>query len=258
MLGPMRNKNSIRLEYQESRRQEVTRDYVVLTVVKKILEMGPEEILCLYAFGRLGVYELCFRSAGGFAAAVVKLNENSKDEVLKGVRFELCGSNYCVIIQMYNAYVREEDLVTFLMNYSWHVSAGVKINDKHGLWTGKWRFYIQPRRGEGGRLHLPSRVFALGSDKGRLFIPEIPESAACWACGVMGHLSKDYSVKKCTSCYEMGHYAKDCPAPKLCNLCFQASHLFKACPKRSQSYAGVVSRPGGSRGSSAHRYDIEG
>lgn len=230
---------------------EVTRDYFVTNVVKRIMKKGPEGILCLYGFEKLGVFEVVLRSVTACVSALRSLRENKEDEALRGVTFEVCGIKFCVIIQMYNAYVLEEDLVLFLKRYCFEVSKGVKLNDKYGLWTGKWRFHVQLLREVDGGRGLPPRMFSLGPDKGRLYMPEIPEAASCWSCGALGHQSKDCSVKKCINCYGEGHYAKDCTVEKKCSLCGLTSHLFKACPKRGQSYAAAVGQSGGARGSSA-------
>lgn len=190
MLGPLKTRDTIRFVFPESRLDEAKRDYFVENVLRKILHIGPAEVLCLLGYEKDGVYDLTMRTGEGLVKVVDDLNANLREPALKGVTYDVCTSRYLVIVQMYNPYVEEEDVSLFLKRFCSSVSKGLKVSDNYGLWTGKWKFFVQ-FKSEGGSLSLPPHAFALGPDRGHLYVPELPASVSCWACGRRGHQSKD-------------------------------------------------------------------
>ncbi|KAJ8335383.1 hypothetical protein SKAU_G00387250 [Synaphobranchus kaupii] len=143
-----------------------------------------------------------------------------------------------VTIHIYNPYVGDETLRSFLSRYGEVQPGGRHLKDGYGIWTGKRPFRVllkEDPQGFDGLLNPPA-FFSLGADRGFLFYSGQP--MFCRLCRVFGHMAGDCKEEaRCRNCKEVGHATAACPTPKKCHACGSVGHLFRECPKRSKTYA---------------------
>ena len=73
--------------------------------------------------------------------------QNKEDPAMQGIALHLLYSNalHPLTVHLYNPFVREEDVLSFLLRYCVDVREGVKLKDKHGFWNGKRRYNVRSK-----------------------------------------------------------------------------------------------------------------
>ncbi|XP_031675612.1 zinc finger CCHC domain-containing protein 3-like, partial [Oncorhynchus kisutch] len=186
--------------------------------------------------------------------------ESKHDEVLKKVKevgatgpmghYEvksLAKNNFrMVTVNIYNPYVKDEEVRAFLGRYMDGVSSGRHLTDSLGFWTGRRGFQALLRedpKGLGGYLHPPA-MFSLGADRGTLYYARQPPF--CRRCMAYGHILASCSTRKCRFCGSGEHEAKDCDEPKACHgrcrFCGSEEHEARDCaePKKCHGCGSVA------------------
>lgn len=175
-------------------------------------------------------------------AAFFESWEKKKDnQRLKGLQLHPAFAQYFLplIIHLYNPFVEDGDVLTFLARYCETVKGGERLKDRFGIWTGKRKYMVKLRTDPvlSGRLvHLPGSFF-IGSNRGFLHYPG--QSVYCRRCGAQGHVKADCAGQRCHSCGSIEHVVTDCLEPKTCSLCGGKAHLYRTCPSRQRSYASL-------------------
>lgn len=141
---------------------------------------------------------------------------------------------------MYNPFVVDEDIVTFLKRFCDVLHSGTKIKDSLGFWNGKrmYKVRLRPREGAHGGVIHPPGSFSIGSNRGYLYYPGQP--IRCRRCGEEGHNAEGCKKDFCRKCQKGGHTTATCVAQAECNLCGDSDHIFRNCPERAGSYAGAT------------------
>uniref|UniRef100_A0AAZ3PZR7 CCHC-type domain-containing protein n=1 Tax=Oncorhynchus tshawytscha TaxID=74940 RepID=A0AAZ3PZR7_ONCTS len=139
----------------------------------------------------------------------------------------LAKNNFRVVtVNIYNPYVKDEEVRAFLGRYMDNVSSARHLKDSLGFWNGRRGFQALLRedpKGHGGYLHPPA-MFSLGPP-------------FCRRCMAYGHIFASCSTRKCRFCGSEEHEARDCDKPKACHGCDSSAHLWRGCPARQRSYA---------------------
>ena len=167
-----------------------------------VLKLTIKDVFCLQGNSLDGTFDVAFYT------------ESKHEEILKKVRGvsdtkpmchylvkSLARNNFRVVtVNMYNPYVKDEEVRAFLGRYMDNVSSGRPIKDSLGFWTGRRGFQALLRedpRGEGGFLHPPA-MFSLGADRGTLYYARQPPF--CRRCMAYGHILASCSTRKCRFC----------------------------------------------------------
>uniref|UniRef100_A0AAZ3PS75 CCHC-type domain-containing protein n=1 Tax=Oncorhynchus tshawytscha TaxID=74940 RepID=A0AAZ3PS75_ONCTS len=142
----------------------------------------------------------------------------------------LSKNNFRVVtVNIYNPYVKDEEVRAFLGRYMDNVSSARHLKDSLGFWNGRRGFQALLRedpKGHGGYLHPPA-MFSLGPP-------------FCRRCMAYGHIFASCSTRKCRFCGSEEHEARDCDKPKACHGCGSSAHLWRGCPARQRSYASAA------------------
>lgn len=257
VTGPARGvrlRSTVRLQLQENVPKDVKerfgREWVFQRLIRDSYKKTAEDLLCLQDFSGAGFVDITFylRSVcAGFydhCCASVDL-----PDFLGLIPVPLFADEELPLtIHVYNPWVPDEEIVTFLLRYCSFVSAGVRVLDNFGIWCGRRRFRVRFKETSEGFCHPPGS-FSIGPNKGFLFYPGQP--LYCRRCGQLGHTKELCTGLVCRACGGGGHIASACPLPKDCGLCGAKTHLYRNCPKRGSSYAAVLSDDGVSKSVSA-------
>uniref|UniRef100_A0AAQ4RJS6 CCHC-type domain-containing protein n=2 Tax=Gasterosteus aculeatus TaxID=69293 RepID=A0AAQ4RJS6_GASAC len=149
-----------------------------------------------------------------------------------------------VSVHMYNPFVTDEALVSFLGRYGEVATAARHVKDPLGFWTGRRQFQVllnPDPTGPDGLQHPPA-FFSLGGDRGYLFYNRQP--AFCRKCRRSGHSETGCTGESCRFCGQTGHAAKDCTVPRNCHGCGGSDHLYRSCPSRKRTFSEVTRQTG--------------
>lgn len=150
-----------------------------------------------------------------------------------------------VVVHMYNPFVSDEEIRTFLSLYCDFVSAGSKQTNVFGTFNGHRKFWVQQKRdpdGIGG-VRRPPQTFSIRSNRGYLWYPGQP--TFCRHCYSFGHTKDECEIGQvCHNCFKAGHRTADCGKGSKCHFCGSSCHLARNCPKVSRG----VSQPHRIRG----------
>ncbi|MBN3317972.1 ZCHC3 protein, partial [Atractosteus spatula] len=133
-------------------------------------------------------------------------------------------------VHVFNPYMAEEDIVSFLKRFVDVQDEGVKLLDKKKYWSGKRRYRVRFRfsaQASDGLLHPPAS-FTIGSNNGYLFYPGQP--LTCRRCGQEGHIALNCTEQICRRCGGIGHVGSACTEDIKCNLCGKPGHAYRECP----------------------------
>uniref|UniRef100_A0A8C4TGD6 CCHC-type domain-containing protein n=1 Tax=Erpetoichthys calabaricus TaxID=27687 RepID=A0A8C4TGD6_ERPCA len=198
------------------------------------LQVNPEDIFCSQLNSLFKFVDVTFATGEIFRSIWVKIR--AQQDTYPLAYFELqClwrKETKVVTVHVFNPFVEEEDIVTFLSYYCESVSSLRWIRDCYGIWTGKRQFKVtlkEDRNSADGLRHPPA-YFSLGPNKGYLFYNG--QLKHCNRCGQEGHLATFCSLVRCRNCDNLGHTAKTCPNDKRCDLCKEHGHVFQTCPHR--------------------------
>lgn len=241
----VRLKNTVRLQVKADAAADVKRrfgrDFVVTELLRELFGVSASLIFCLQDFSTSGFMDLTFfqlRDCAAFHEAWEKKKEHQR---LTGLYlYPAYAQDFLPLtIHLYNPFVEDGDVLTFLARYCETVRGGERLKDRFGIWTGKRRFLVKLRAdtaSPGGLVHPPGSFF-IGSNRGFLYYPGQP--VYCRRCGAQGHVKADCTGQRCRFCGSAEHTATACPEPKTCSLCGGGDHLFRVCPSRQRSYASL-------------------
>uniref|UniRef100_A0AAQ4PYJ5 CCHC-type domain-containing protein n=1 Tax=Gasterosteus aculeatus aculeatus TaxID=481459 RepID=A0AAQ4PYJ5_GASAC len=141
---------------------------------------------------------------------------------------------------MYNPYVGDETVISWLSRYGKVESAVRYLRDSFGIWSGRRQFKVllEDNPGGGGGLRHPPAYFSIGEDRGFLFYSGQP--SFCRQCRSFGHMATDCTEGRCRNCGGRGHSVAACGAPKTCHGCGGEGHIVRDCPTTTRSYAEVA------------------
>ncbi|KAL2080693.1 hypothetical protein ACEWY4_024486 [Coilia grayii] len=227
-----------------SRRREV-RVFLVVSVLRELFSLDPEEIFCFQDFSSAGFAVVTFWDLRVCQRFVTAWEEKKGHHLLGGLNLRPLHQQDVVqlVVHMYNPYVPDADVEAFLARHAVFVKGGTwlkegtRLKDNFGIWTGKRRYAIRlrPDPARLGEFLYPPGSFSIGDDRGFLTYPAQP--VYCRRCGGLGHTKATCSGSRCRFCGGEGHVADRCQAPRRCSLCGSEGHLFRSCPGRSQTYA---------------------
>uniref|UniRef100_A0A8C7HUP0 CCHC-type domain-containing protein n=1 Tax=Oncorhynchus kisutch TaxID=8019 RepID=A0A8C7HUP0_ONCKI len=247
--------NTIRFAWKEKELEPLGRETFGRIILMGILKLTVKDVFCFQGNSLEGAYD------------VALYTEEKHDDILRRARAvggerpmshyeitSLAKNNFRVVtVNIYNPYVKDEEVRAFLGRYMDNVSSARHLKDSLGFWNGRRGFQALLRedpKGHGGYLHPPA-MFSLGADRGTLFYARQPPF--CRRCMAYGHIFASCSTGKCRFCGSEEHEARDCDKPKACHGCGSSAHLWRGCPARQRSYAsaaggGAGAGDGGRRG----------
>lgn len=241
----VRLKNTVRVQVKADAPADVKRrfgrDFVVTELLREVFGVPASLIFCLQDFSTSGFMDLTFfqlRDCSTFYEAWEKKKESQR---LTGLHlYPAFAQDFLPLtIHLYNPFVEDGDVLTFLARYCETVRGGERLKDRFGIWTGKRRYLVKLRADAAstdGLVHPPGSFF-IGSNRGFLHYPGQP--VYCRRCGAQGHVKADCTGQRCRFCGSAEHMATACPEPKTCSLCGGGDHLFRACPSRQKTYASL-------------------
>ncbi len=241
----VRLKNTVRIQVLQdaarSVKENFRREVVVMDILKGVFKIAVSSVFCLQDFTTVGFMDLTFFNLTDCVSFFESWGRK-KHKVLEGLRLlPLYAQDYLpVTIHLYNPFVEDGEVITFLERHCEAVKGGERVRDRFGIWTGKRRFFVKLQVDPsvpGSIVHLPG-AFSIGPNRGFLYYPGQP--TYCRRCGGEGHVKADCEGQRCRYCGAADHLASACPAPKLCSLCGKSDHLYRTCPSRKKSYASVL------------------
>ncbi|KAL2080684.1 hypothetical protein ACEWY4_024477 [Coilia grayii] len=245
-VGPahvVRLKNSVRVlvaaDASPDQKARFGRVFLVVSVLRELFSLDPEEIFCFQDFSSAGFADVTFRDLRVCQRFVAAWEEKKGNHLLGGLVLRPLHHQDVVqlVLHMYNPYVQDADVEAFLARHVVFVKGGTRLKDNFGIWTGKRRYVVRlrPDPARLGEFIHPPGSFSIGADRGFLTYPGQP--LYCRRCGGLGHTKAACSGSRCRFCGGEGHAADRCQAPRQCSLCGSEGHLFRACPGRSRTYA---------------------
>ncbi|MGH0148433.1 UNVERIFIED_CONTAM: hypothetical protein FKN15_017727 [Acipenser sinensis] len=203
------------------------------------LGCSTADIYCLQDVTSRGIFDVTFATASICSTVWKRCLEGKNSAPLLDFVIEplFVREIRPLTVHMYNPYVQDADIATFLKRFCDVLSTGSKIRDSLGIWNAKRQFRVRLRpcsTVEGGVIHPPAS-FSIGGNRGYLYYPGQP--IRCRKCGREGHTAEACVADFCRKCQTEGHTASGCAAPVECNLCGSQEHVFKNCPSRVRSYA---------------------
>lgn len=241
----VRLKNTVRILVEKETSTEIKkkfgRDFLVLEVLRGVFGMSASLIFCLQDFASAGFMDLTFFQLSDCVAFNEAWGRKSGHPKLAGLKLipAFAQDFLPLTVHMYNPFVEDGDVLTFLARYCDSVKGGERLKDRFGIWNGKRRYLVKLRAdagSPGGIVHPPGSFF-IGSNRGYLHYPGQP--VYCRKCGAQGHVKADCVGQWCRHCGSAEHEASGCPEPKTCSLCGKKDHLFRTCPRRQKSYASL-------------------
>uniref|UniRef100_W5MI73 CCHC-type domain-containing protein n=1 Tax=Lepisosteus oculatus TaxID=7918 RepID=W5MI73_LEPOC len=172
-----------------------------------------------------------------------KYQAKMKSEALKNYNCTglLRDDMHIIMLNLYDPFIPEVDVTTFLCRYLDVQKVIRRIGDKWRIWNGKTQFLVTLRRNnaEADGFDHPPAIFTIGSGRRYLFYRGQP--SFCRKCWGVRHTEADCPPKTCRKCGQEGHLVVDCKADLVCNLCGKLGHLYRACPNKARSFASVAS-----------------
>uniref|UniRef100_W5N4P4 CCHC-type domain-containing protein n=1 Tax=Lepisosteus oculatus TaxID=7918 RepID=W5N4P4_LEPOC len=110
-----------------------------------------------------------------------------------------------VILHMFDPFVPDSDVMTFLRRYIDVLAPPRIIMDLYKVWTGKRQYHIELRpdnRSRDGFAHPPA-TFAISPGRGYLFYGNQPPF--CRKCRESGHREAECNATECRKCHQQGH-----------------------------------------------------
>lgn len=241
----VRLKNTVRLQVKADAAADVKRrfgrEFVVTELLREVFGVSACLIFCLQDFSNSGFMDLTFFQLKDCVAFYEAWEKKKDHQRLTGLHlFPAFVQDFLPLtIHLYNPFVEDGDVLTFLARYCETVRGGERLKDRFGIWTGKRRYLVKLRAdtaSPGGLVHPPGTFF-IGSNRGFLHYPGQP--VYCRRCGAQGHVKADCTGQRCRFCGSAEHIATACPEPKTCSLCGGGDHLFRVCPSRQKTYASL-------------------
>ncbi|ROI80145.1 Zinc finger CCHC domain-containing protein 3 [Anabarilius grahami] len=241
----VRLRNSVRVkvlgEADRLVKQRFRREFLLMDVLKGVFNVAASSVFCLQDFAMVGFMDLTFfnlTDCVGFFESWGRKKHN----LLEGLQLQpLFAQDFLPLtIHLYNPYVEDSEVLTFLTRHCETVKGGERVRDRFGIWTGKRRYLVKLRMDPsrpGGLVHPPGS-FSIGPNRGFLYYSGQP--MYCRRCGGEGHVKADCEELRCRLCGAVDHVASGCSAPKHCSLCGKPDHLYRVCPLRSKSYASLL------------------
>lgn len=225
--------NTVRVVIPPGKRASVGLHMVQKKIFEELLAMERDTIFCLQSFPTAGFFDVTFFQVFHLQTCMARIQEKRGDPLLDGITFLTNEARLRIplIIQMYNPFVTDMEICTFLSRYCEVASYGTKLTNVFGTFNGQRRFYVKlkpDKDGIGGVVH-PPQLFSIGSNRGILFYPGQPQF--CRNCFSFGHVKEECTAGQvCRNCFQSGHSTADCPKGKSCHLCGKGDHLARGCP----------------------------
>lgn len=235
--------NTVRLVVPAGQRAVVGLFFVQKQVFEDLLGLDRAAIFCVQCFPSSGFFDVTFCRPSDLQTCLLRYQEKKDDPLLQG--FQLLSSEVKqripLVVQMYNPFVRDAEVVAFLARYCEVLSEGVKQTNVLGTFNGQRKYFVRLRQdaeGVGGVKH-PPQMFSIGSNRGVLWYPGQP--LFCRNCFSFGHRREDcVAGQVCRNCYQPGHFMSECPAGRACHLCGSRDHLARQCPGVPRLWSGPV------------------
>lgn len=211
----------------------LAREFFVGRVVMEQLKLKVAEVYCIQWNQQEKAFDVTLKDDVIYQRVAESCRKEAKVSPLASYEVvHLDRPNFRLVsIHMYNPFVGDGALATFLGQYGNVTTAARYVKDPLGFWTGRRQYqvllYPDPE-GPDGLMHPPA-LFSLGADRGYLFYPRQPPF--------------------CRKCRQSGHSGGGCTGvPKTCHGCGSVDHLFRNCPSRSKTYAEAAKPTGGPDG----------
>lgn len=236
-------RNSVRFTWKvKEDEKHGKREWFVRTVVVGALKIDPAHVYCLQWNAAGGGFDLTLHSQAVYERVMETAREKAEEEPFSKFRVEaLCKRNLKIVtVHMYNPYVGDETVISWLSRYGKVESAVRYLRDSFGIWSGRRQFKVllEDNPGGGGGLRHPPAYFSIGEDRGFLFYSGQP--SFCRQCRSFGHMATDCTEGRCRNCGGRGHSVATCGAPKTCHGCGGEGHIVRDCPTTTRSYAEVA------------------
>jgi len=224
-------RNTLRFQMKESAVEMMEREVFARVILLDKLKLKVDEVYCLQTNRMEKCFDVTLTTVELYKEVMDKVGKSGKDGIMgKFNVVSLDRPNFRVItLHMFNPYVTDEALTTFLANYAEVLTPARYLKDGVGLWTGKRQFQVLLKTNESGfeGLMHPPAYFNIGADKGFLFYSRQPPF--CRRCRRYGHDDGRCGEERCRRCSKLGHTAKECSMPKTCHSCGSLDHLMKDC-----------------------------
>uniref|UniRef100_A0A9J8D6E7 CCHC-type domain-containing protein n=1 Tax=Cyprinus carpio carpio TaxID=630221 RepID=A0A9J8D6E7_CYPCA len=216
----VRLKNTVRLQVKADAAADIKRrfgrEFVVTELLREVFGVSACLIFCLQDFSNSGFMDLTFFQLKDCVAFYEAWEKKKDHQRLTGLHlFPAFAQDFLPLtIHLYNPFVEDGDVLTFLARYCETVRGGERLKDRFGIWTGKRRYLVKLRAdtaSPGGLVHPPGTFF-IGSNRGFLHYPGQP--VYCRRCGAQGHVKADCTGQRCRFCGSAEHIATACPEPK--------------------------------------------
>ncbi|MBN3311986.1 ZCHC3 protein, partial [Atractosteus spatula] len=163
-----------------------------------------------------------------------------------------------MMVHVFDSFVPEEDIETFLQQFVDLQGAGKRQLDPDGVWNGKRTYLMRLRLGktaEEGVIHPPA-FFEIGTHRGYLVYSGQP--LACMSCGERGHFASQCVSVLCKRCGKTGHVVRNCVQEKKCYLCEEPGHGYQSCMKNVKKSVNVNCVSGNVRDTEREESDVQG
>ncbi|XP_077060974.1 uncharacterized protein LOC143713527 [Siphateles boraxobius] len=224
-------RNTLRFQMKEPVMEMMEREVFARVILLDKMKLKVEDVYCLQTNRMEKCFDVTLSTVEMYKDVMDKVGKIGKEGIMgKFNVVSLDRPNFRVItLHMFNPYVTDEALMTFLANYAEVLTPARYLKDGVGLWTGKRQFQVLLKTDESGfeGLMHPPAYFNIGADKGFLFYSRQPPF--CRRCRRYGHVDGRCGEERCRRCFKLGHTAKDCSVPKTCHSCGSLDHLMKDC-----------------------------
>lgn len=233
-----RLRNTVRIYIGEDATDEARdcfgRNWVVVKILKELCNFPVDSIFCLQDFPSAGFVDLTFVSPLKCSTFFEICSSNRDHPAIQFLRIIPLFRQVKVplVVHMYNPWVAEQDVKTFLSRYCSYVSEGEALRDKYGIWSGKRKYRVTFKEDKDtGAISYPPGSFAIGPHRGFLHFPG--QSEYCRRCGAFSHTKERCPGPVCTLCHKEGHTNVNCRENKRCSLCESKDHLYRECPQKA-------------------------
>ncbi len=140
----VRLKNTVRIQVLQdaarSVKENFRREVIVMDILKGVFKIAASSIFCLQDFTTVGFMDLTFFNLTNCVSFFESWGRK-KHKVLEGLRLlPLYAQHYLpVTIHLYNPFVEDGEVITFLERHCEAVKGGERVRDRFGIWTGKRR-----------------------------------------------------------------------------------------------------------------------
>lgn len=140
-----RFKNTVRIILLEGK---CGPDGIEIVFKNMLMELGGVSLSDIYSlpeFPRRGLYEVVFNTTEAYRKFHRSYKANKENEVFKDVEMSFlhCDTTQVVTVQMYNTYIKAEEVARHLIKNAKEVVFLKNLTNRFGAWNGKRLFRVK-------------------------------------------------------------------------------------------------------------------